>query len=685
MPTKPPRSREEIKQDFDKRVTEISKNWDEKKHKRDTVGKFARKTSAEREQARKDKAAKRKATRLNDRWGSNPAERERALRNHAIGKLEKGEIKSIEEEIMKANGVADRKQLYANNELFDKLQESVTAHMRTRSGEKTRANEAQRAFDRKNPHHDPTRTSDKTQVDRQGGNGTLDVADRKRAAARRKNPTPAKHKLTPAEEKSQGEAFFKALHDNPGFAEMIRGLQNGGKPVKSKNVKDAITEAAKGGKYADHAKPFPGVIGNPTDVANALRKSLGKNNVVTYEDGSSVALINDRLWKIPAPKHTEDENTVGPKGAHATQKEADDAARKLRERLKAKKPRTASARTFPVPAVVASAWLGESATLDELDLVSRHGGDAGEWARRVLTSERDGVLVGALGGARTLPFGVVVSDDDIEADVVVALAIPGRGIIAGSIPDGMSVEYLTLDEDEVAYALRAINVDKADGVILRATTPIAFLTRSAVTADASLPQGTRMIAVVDPLDKNAVLDLVAVAPGPKVFRRNDGKWESDPKWVSILRSVRPPPVVEVTDALAASVVAQVDEATKGQAFEPTVLASADVDPFTVSLEADADRAALELLPILAAQGRIKSEVYDVAGVMPEQLQRYWLFGGGAAKIRWGTPGAWRRCHRLLTRYMGPLKSKGACTNLGQKLGGKGVAWDVGGAAKRAVS
>jgi hypothetical protein len=74
---------------------------------------------------------------------------------------------------------------------------------------------------------------------------------------------------------------------------------------------------------------------------------------------------------------------------------------------------------------------------------------------------------------------------------------------------------------------------------------------------------------------------------------------------------------------------------------------------------------------------VKSEVYDVAGVMPGQLQRYWLFGGGAAKIRWGTPGAWRRCHRELSKYMGPFKSKGACTNLGQKLGGRGVAWDVG--------
>ncbi len=43
----------------------------------------------------------------------------------------------------------------------------------------------------------------------------------------------------------------------------------------------------------------------------------------------------------------------------------------------------------------------------------------------------------------------------------------------------------------------------------------------------------------------------------------------------------------------------------------------------------------------------------------ETLRRYWTSGEGAAKIRWGTPGDWKRCVRYLAKYMGP-RSKGYC-------------------------
>lgn len=151
MAKPPPRTNEEITKEFDRRSAEISKDWDEKKHKRDAVGKFAKKTAAEREQARKLKALARKATRLNERWGDNPAERERALKNHAAGKLDASEIKQVEDEIMKANGLKDRKELYSNNIWFDKLQESVGNRMRQRGGEQTREREAKRAYDQAHP------------------------------------------------------------------------------------------------------------------------------------------------------------------------------------------------------------------------------------------------------------------------------------------------------------------------------------------------------------------------------------------------------------------------------------------------------------------------------------------------------------------------------------------------------
>lgn len=39
------------------------------------------------------------------------------------------------------------------------------------------------------------------------------------------------------------------------------------------------------------------------------------------------------------------------------------------------------------------------------------------------------------------------------------------------------------------------------------------------------------------------------------------------------------------------------------------------------------------------------------------LERYWKFGKGALKIRWGTPGDWTRMHRHLVKYVGDERAK----------------------------
>lgn len=41
------------------------------------------------------------------------------------------------------------------------------------------------------------------------------------------------------------------------------------------------------------------------------------------------------------------------------------------------------------------------------------------------------------------------------------------------------------------------------------------------------------------------------------------------------------------------------------------------------------------------------------------LKRYWTSGAGAARVRWGTAGDWRRCVRAVSKYMGP-RAKGYC-------------------------
>ncbi len=54
--------------------------------------------------------------------------------------------------------------------------------------------------------------------------------------------------------------------------------------------------------------------------------------------------------------------------------------------------------------------------------------------------------------------------------------------------------------------------------------------------------------------------------------------------------------------------------------------------------------------------------------MPLQLQRYWLAGKGAAKIRWNIPGDFKRCVRALRKYF-PTDPEGLCNILHTKATG----------------
>jgi hypothetical protein len=55
--------------------------------------------------------------------------------------------------------------------------------------------------------------------------------------------------------------------------------------------------------------------------------------------------------------------------------------------------------------------------------------------------------------------------------------------------------------------------------------------------------------------------------------------------------------------------------------------------------------------------------------MPAQLKEYWLAGPGAAKIRWGTPGAFKRCVRALHGKF-PQDTEGLCANLYHEATGR---------------
>lgn len=148
------------------------------------------------------------------------------------------------------------------------------------------------------------------------------------------------------------------------------------------------------------------------------------------------------------------------------------------------------------------------------------------------------------------------------------------------------------------------------------------------------------MAVVDADDPQGVLDLISLVPAsskstaPMVYRRNEGKWVRDERILADLNSPTPPPVVPLDSETLDDVLTQVDQ-TQG---------------VTASI-------ALVVLfgnqPIVAAGGMDRNRGNA------EKLRRYWVRGEGAAKIRWGQGGDWKRCVRHLTKYLG-ARAKGYC-------------------------
>lgn len=84
------------------------------------------------------------------------------------------------------------------------------------------------------------------------------------------------------------------------------------------------------------------------------------------------------------------------------------------------------------------------------------------------------------------------------------------------------------------------------------------------------------LAIVDAVDTEAVLDVISMVPPAAgqqgdvtVFKRDKGQWVPDPNLLAQLRSVAPPPVVELTDdAILQDVIQQVDAATSGEEPKP---------------------------------------------------------------------------------------------------------------------
>lgn len=212
-----------------------------------------------------------------------------------------------------------------------------------------------------------------------------------------------------------------------------------------------------------------------------------------------------------------------------------------------------------------------------------------------------------------------------------------------------------------------------------------------------LPESSRaFVAIVDKDDHNAVLNLAVLAKvEAKVyaFIRMNSAWYSAPELLAKFESTDPPFLVKLEDEeQIASVIEQIDSGDLGaeDREEEEAIAAAMKSYELSGDESDARDAVilasltgnhriltreviiasgLGLLDsrsvddygtILASAGDLEgADVFESDYAAARRLKRYWLYGPGAAKIRWGTPGDWTRCVRHLSKYMGP-RAKGYC-------------------------
>ena len=207
---------------------------------------------------------------------------------------------------------------------------------------------------------------------------------------------------------------------------------------------------------------------------------------------------------------------------------------------------TRKARTYPLPKLVASAMLGETANLSQIDflLASGRGSESVRiWADRVWSQHRNEVLDHVLGDDPLLPRGIVAAGGDY--DVVIGLARDEHqwcDPTDGWVPQDPDIDTVQLNEDEIVSFIDVIE-SGGGGLVLAAAMPLAFIGGgygASLTGAVEVPKGSKVFAIVDELDRDAVIDLYAVAAGGKLWRRHDGEWHEDPGVGAVLRALKPP-------------------------------------------------------------------------------------------------------------------------------------------------
>lgn len=241
-----------------------------------------------------------------------------------------------------------------------------------------------------------------------------------------------------------------------------------------------------------------------------------------------------------------------------------------------------------------------------------------------------------------------------------------------------------LDYDSIDAAIDALdNADTGEEGLSAAATP----TEAPAVTDPPPGQFNKIVyfAVVQQDDTESVQDLIALVQTPAgaadayAYQGSKKGWKEAAKTLAQLQSPAPPPIQELQPFQVNSIIQQINGSEAGDAGDDSdpdsapepVQASAWNLP-EASLLWGPDNQRILAIVAMGTPGR--------GGVDPAQrLRDYWQTGEGGAKIRWGTPGDWTRCHRHLMKYLG-VRSAGYCQLMHKRMTGvyTGSRFNVGG-------
>lgn len=222
------------------------------------------------------------------------------------------------------------------------------------------------------------------------------------------------------------------------------------------------------------------------------------------------------------------------------------------------------------------------------------------------------------------------------------------------------------------------------------------------TNPSEISDDTKYFAIVDPIDQEAVLDVVAIQNKGgvvSVFKREGGLWTASPELQAQLQGSTPPAVSVLSDEdTLKDVLSQVDnydleEGADEEALVASAIFTSDDLDLYVKLGGQFtsyayNRAkALNRMDLIPEDWRVQGafvtdstmfgefgEVLVASGSSAdstnlEKLENYWLKGKGSEKIAWGTPTALSDGYKVFSKFLGTQRAFAFATILNNKYSG----------------